>query len=93
MNDNQKSVLGWRVPVKAKDNFTAYCDKVGGRYEDHAGGCLFIWGFLPPDVQKQAILASKGIGEVDEKFWEIFGAGLEAALSGQPATPPRRRGK
>ena len=93
MNKNEKIPLGWRVPNKIRDDFAQWCSDNGLVCQHDCAGALVIWPYLPSSVREAAKAEAKGQPSVDKKFWEIFGAGLEAALSGQPATPPHRRGK
>jgi hypothetical protein len=80
---------GWNIPENVRDEFAAFCTKVGSRIQEDCAGALVIWPYLPPQIREQAKLASKGEAQVDEIFWHNFRTGLELAVSARQGSPPK----
>lgn len=85
---DEQTQLGWKVPLKVKDDFAKFSNKVGTVIQEDCAGALTIWPYLPSEIREQAKLAAKGIADVEPAFWEDFRSGVRVALKGQANNPP-----
>jgi hypothetical protein len=85
-----KTPLGWTVPVEVRDRFQEYCDMIGMGYGDALASAMIIWQYLPASVQRQARLEAAGKPGVDREFWEELSRGLDDAILGRVRNPDRK---
>ena len=67
---------GWPIPVKVKEEFTDFCERVSSFAQSDCAGALFLWCRMPSNIREWAKLEATDKPVVDENFW----AGLQDVL-------------
>lgn len=90
--NNNKVAVGWRIPIKVKDDFIAFCGSVDSVAEGDCAGAIIVWQYLPPQIRELAKLEAKGISVVHKEYWLEFQKGLQAAINHQGKIQRRKKG-